>query len=96
MLKGFVKLSTPTAQVSVYPTIKNAPRMIELTSEILDILTPFGEATKEILGSEYIIGSLITPLATIIESVLNILNPKQSVAKVLFEKFLSCLKDRSA
>lgn len=101
MLKRFITLSPLIAQVLANSTIKNAPRMIcgadiELVSEILDILMPFDEATKEISGSEYITGSLVIPLVTIIESALKNLNPKHSAAKVLSQKLLSSLKDRSA
>lgn len=100
MLKRFVKMSPLIAQVLASPSIKNAPRMIsgadiEFLSEILNILMPFDEATKEISGSEYITGSLVIPLVTILESALRNLNLKHSAAKVLSQKLLSSLKDRS-
>lgn len=102
MLQRFVKLSRFIAQVLASPNIRNAPRMlsgddIELISEIVSILAPFDEATKEISGSNYITGSLIIPLITCIESKLIKAseNNKYGASKVLSTKLISSLKARS-
>ena len=60
---------------------------IELVSEILDNLMLFDEATKEISGREYITGSLVILLVTIIENALKNLSPKHSAAKVYLKSF---------
>lgn len=68
----------------------------ELISEILDILMPFDEATNKISGSEYITGNLVSLLWSSQKmhwkiSTLNIVLPK-----VLSQRLLNSLKDRSA
>ncbi|GBL80829.1 hypothetical protein AVEN_26256-1 [Araneus ventricosus] len=94
MLKRYVKQAPLIAQILANPTIKNATRMIsdtdiELVLEILDILMPFDEATKKISGS------LVIPLVAIIEALKN-RSTKHSAAKILSQKLLDSLKDRSA
>nr|XP_022910900.1 zinc finger BED domain-containing protein 4-like [Onthophagus taurus] len=98
MLKRFVKLAPLIVQILTNPSIKNAPRMvsgadIQLVSEVLNIFMPFDEATKEISGSDYITGSLVISLLTIIETTLKNNNSKHNAAKILCQK-LSSLQEK--
>ncbi|GBN25223.1 hypothetical protein AVEN_114265-1 [Araneus ventricosus] len=63
----------------------------ELVSEIFDRSIPFDEATKKILGTEYIIGSLVIPQVIVIESALKNSNP-QHVLRVVQSHTSKALK----
>ncbi|CAG9834506.1 unnamed protein product [Diabrotica balteata] len=65
-------MSSYIAVILADPSIKKAPRMtsgsdIKLITEIVTILSPFDETTKEILGFQYITASLVIPLRSVIE-----------------------------
>lgn len=96
MFKRFLNMCPLIAQVLANPTIKNTLRMIsganiELLSEILDILSPFDEATKEISESKYITGDLVITLVTIIESALKISTLNIVLPKYYFKSFSAAL-----
>ncbi|CAG9830093.1 unnamed protein product [Diabrotica balteata] len=88
MLQRFTLMSPYIAAILADPSIKKAPRMIsgsdiKLITEIVAILSPFDEATKEISGSKYITASLVIPLVTIIERSLKNLKPNLGTAQKL-------------
>ncbi|KAG8172931.1 hypothetical protein JTE90_022838 [Oedothorax gibbosus] len=99
MLCRFVGYVTISSCCCREPLDKNSPAMIkgediELLSEVIEILKPFDEATTEISGSEYLTGSLVIPMVSSIESVLNVQKPSHEAAKLLKQKLFSSLNNR--
>jgi len=99
MLKRFVSLAPHIARVLASPKLKHAPRMlsgdeIELVSDIIQVLSPFEQATTEISGSEYLTGSLVLPMISCIEAALGNIKPTHKVSKVLLKTVKDSMSTR--
>ncbi|CAG9840962.1 unnamed protein product [Diabrotica balteata] len=92
-------MSPYIAAILADPSIKKALRMIsgsdiKLITEIVTILSPFDEATKEISGFQYITASLFIPLMSVIEKSLKNLKPNLNTAQKLCQKLITNLQER--